>query len=480
MGIWQRIFGPDPEPQTIVVAQEAIAPVDPDDHLYRATQHGLRDLTGPVLNRAQNISIDLYRKNPLANRIIKIYTSYMAGDGFAISCDNPEVQAVCDEFWNAERNQMPINHRRFARDFLLNGEAPHPVAIDETGNTTVGYIDPYLIDHVTTNKNNRLILEQVLLNTGGQGETLDIVRRVEDPLEEDAGLLTGEVFLWLYDRIGGATRGTPFLLPAIDWLDAYDQTLWEMLERMKAARAFFWDVEVDGGAAEVEDAKTQWGTTAPRSGSVRFRSNAMRVAAEQPNIGIGEDVSGARYLLRHISTAAGLAPHWLGEPEDANRSTAEQMDKPVLKALEETQAGWQINTTSLLQYVVDRKVAAGMLPRIVERHDEQGQPTGDMVPASSTVEVIVPALTDNEMAAAAASLFQVAQAFAQLDMIDGIDRETIRNVVRRALPALGIPADELPDPNDEDTSDEEILQALESIQREATRTGSLQELNARL
>lgn len=439
--------------------------IDGDDDLFRTTGAGLRDLTGNTLRRAQDLSVELYRKNPLANRIIKIYTTYMAGEGFALEAHNPDVQAAIDEFWDAERNDMAMNHRRFARDYLLNGEAPHPVATDDTGNTTIGYIDPQRIDHVNASSLNRLILESIVIRKQGGEQILDIVRREQDIMDEDAGLLTGDIFFWLHDRIGAATRGTPFLLAAIDWLDAYDQTLWEMLERIKATRAFFWDVEVAGGADEIAAAKKDWGTTAPRSGSVRFRTEAIKISAEQPNIGTNDDVSAATYLLRHIATAAGLAPTWLGDPEDANRSTAEQMDKPVLRALEDTQGTWKAHMEELLRFVVDRKVAAGMLERIVERHDEQGNPTGDMVPASSLVEVVVPALTDDAIVDAATSLAQMATAFVQLDMIDVVDRDTLRKVVRHVLPALGIPADQLPDPDDEETTDEEVLAALEALRR---------------
>ncbi len=459
---------------------EAGVKVDPDDDLFRNLGASYRDLQGTTLRRAQDISVDLYRSNPLANRIVKIYTTYMAGNGFSISCDNPEVQLICDEFWEAERNQMPIKHRRFARDYMLYGEAPHPVATDDTGNTTIGYIDPRRIDHVEVNPLNTLLLERVVLTRGSGDEVkLEVVKRETDPFEDDAGLYAGDIFLWLHDRIGASTRGTPFLLPIIDWLDAYDQTLWELLERVKATRAFFWDVMVEGGKDEIAEAQKLWGTTAPRSGSVRFHTSAMEVSAAQPNIGAEEDVGAARYLLRHIAVGAGLQPHWLGDPEDANRSTAQEMDKPVVRSLEDIQGVWKANMEAVLRYVVDRKVAADMLPRIVEKHNEQGEPTGEFFPASELVEVNVPQLTDDQMEAAAASLVQLANAFVQLDMIDVTDRETLRKVIRHLLPALGIPADELPDP-DEDDEGVQIDRQLEAIYARAAANGSLAELNDQL
>jgi hypothetical protein len=481
-----NLLGVTPAGPTYINHIEEAGPnyIDKDDAYYRAYGATLRDLTGNTLRRAQDISVDLYRKNPLANRIVKIYTTFMAGEGFAINAANPDVQAITDEFWYAERNEMDLNHRRFARDWLLYGEAHHPVAVDETGNTTIGFIDPQRVERITTSDLNQLILESVVLLRGGTGEqqALQIVHRQTDPALDDLGLLTGETFAWLFDRIGASTRGTPFLLPIVDWLDAYDQTLWELLERVKAARAFFWDVTVEGGEQEVEDAKAVWGTTAPKSGTARFHTNAMTVEAQQPTLGAYEDVAAARYILRLISTGAGLAPHWLGDPEDANRSTAEQMDIPVLRALQDTQAQWKAQMEEALRFVVDRKVAAGLLPAVVPRYDEQGNETGEELPARELIEVITPALTDDEIEAAAASIAAVAGAFTQLDMIDVVDRESMRKVIRALLPALGVPADELPDPEEEgnDEEAEELVAALESLRRRAERSGKLEELQERL
>lgn len=463
---------------------EAIIKVDPDDDLFRAVGETHRQLHGSILRRSQDLSVELYRSNPIANRIIKIYTSFMAGKGFTVEATNPEVALWADEFWAAERNQMPRNHRNFAKDFLLFGEGFHPVGVDEVGNTTLGMIDPMSVDHVERSDLNQLILEAVILtsSTMGTQEPLMVVRRDPDPFEETAGLSIGEIFAWLHDRIGASTRGLPFLLPVLDWLDAYDQTLWELLERVKASRAFFWDVEVEGGAQEIADAQTQWGTTAPRSGSVRFRSNAVQVSATQPQIGAYEDVAAARYILRQLATGAGVAPHWLGDPEDANRSTAERMDGPVFKALEETQESWKLNMTDVMRFVVDQKVTAGILDRMLPVFDEQGNPTDEVLPAADHIKIIVPQIRDEDVVAAAGSLASLATAFVQLSGIGAIDNNAIRMIVRKMIPALGVPLDDIPEPEEGDT-DAEILDRdiafLESIYAEA-RGGRLERLFASL
>lgn len=474
------LFFPAAAPATPARIAEALGSPDADDDLYRRAGGAQRDLLGTTLWRAQELCVHLYRSNPLANRIIKIYTTFMAGSGFSAEAHNTEVQAILDEFWGSPRNRLDLNHRGYARDYLLFGESIHPVAADEMGSTTLGFIDPTRIDHIERDERNNMILDRLHLQRSWSRDErpLQIVRTTEDPFDVAAGLLVGDVLVWLHDRIGAATRGTPFLLPAVDWLDAYDQTLWELLERVKATRAFFWDVAVEGGADEVEEAKRIWGTTPPRSGSIRFRTNAMEVSATQPSIAAYEDVAASRLILRHIAAAAGVAPHWLGDPEDANRSTAESMDAPVLRALEDAQADWRLRMTEAAQFAVDRKVAAGLLPRIVAKEDEFGRTT-DRLPARDTVEIVTPSLSDDDITAAAAALAQVAQAFIQLDMVDAVDANVARRIVRQLLPALGIPAEELPDPTEDEGEDGPAtraeIEALESLYRQGRR-GKLDQL----
>ena len=451
-----------PKAERITEDSLSIPLLDADDTEFRRLGAAPRDLFGVTLQKAQDLCVTLYRGNPIANRLIRIYTSFMAGTGFTVGAANPEVDGVVDEFWMSPRSKMNRHHRGFARDWLLFGEGIHPVSVDEAGNSTVGFIDPTTVEAIKRSTVNNMILTDVEVRLGQTAETktLTIVAPNLDPFSESAGLLDGDAFVWLFDRIGAATRGTPFLLPTLDWLDAYDQVLWEMLERQKAIRAFFWDVEVDGGLTEVEKAKAAWGLTPPKSGTVRFRTAAMRVKAESPELGAAEDVEAARYHLRHIATGGGVAPHWLSEPEDANRSTAEAMDRPVLRNLIDVQAEWLANITELVQYAVDRKVAAGFLDRVVDEHDEHGQPTGERTPARDLVQVTAPEIDDKSIQNAAASIASVAQAFVQFDMLNVVSSDVMRKVVRTLLPMLGVPADELPP---EDADDETIASALESF-----------------
>jgi len=430
------------------IVDVAAGQIDSDDSLYRRLGAMPRDLLGTTLRRAQDLSVALYRGNPLANRIISIYRSFLAGEGSDVGAENPEVAAVIDDFWTSPRNNLEKHHRDYARDWLLAGEGFHPFATDEMGNTTVGYIDPTSVTRIRRDPGNNMVLTTVHVTRGAEDIPLEIIRRQTDPTEPDAGLYVGETTAWLYDRIMASTRGTPFLLPSLDWLDAYDQVLWEMLERQKALRAHFWKVTVDGGQDEIDLAEKLFGTTAPRSGSVRFVTNAMEVTAESPQLGAYEDAAAARYQHQHIAVGAGLAPHWLGSYEDANRSTAEQMDIPVMRSLTDTQAEWRGNMLQMLHYAVDRKVAAGQLPAVLPRY-QNGVATGDMLPAHELVTITLPAVSEAKVESAATTLAQVAAAFVQLDMLGVIGEDTMRMVVRQVLPALGVPASELPEPEDD-------------------------------
>jgi len=468
------LFFPAPQPvpsrplrEASVVDSGLSFGADSDDYLYRRAGGAPRDLLGVSLRRAQDLSVALYRANPLAHRMIGIYRSYLAGNGFDLAAHNPDVRAVVDDFWGGSRNRLDQHNPDFARDWLLMGEGFHPTKADEAGNLTVGYIDPSTVESVARLPGNNLILTEVHVRTpGGDPEKLRVAAIDTDPASDGAGLWQGDVTAWLFDRIAASSRGNPFLLPSLDWLDAYDQMLWEMVERTKAMRAFFWQVVVQGGKTEVEEAKEIWGTTAPRSGSVRFITDASKVEAVAPQLGTYEDVAGARYVRQHLAVGAGLAPHWLGSPEDANRSTAEQMDIPVLRSLQDTQAEWRGHIVELVEMAVDAKVRAGYLDRLLPRHvDERGtvDARGGPEPARNLFTVTVPEIRDAQVQTAAAALAQAATAFGALDLLGPVvGPQMVRAVIRQMLPALGIPAEDLPDEED-DTGTQ--VQAIESYRR---------------
>lgn len=445
----------------VAVVREA-QPRD-DDSGWSPIGAQLRDLPSMVQKRSQEAAVNTYIRNPLANRTLKIYASFLAGEGFSVGSNHPEVDAVLQEFWTSPRSDLERNHRGFARDWLMFGEAIHPVRADEAGNATFGFIDPSMVDTIVRSEQNNMILKQLILRSkyGGQPDPpLDVVTLQTDPTAgADAGRMTGDVFVWLYERIGAATRGLPMLLPILDWFELYDESMWEIHERRKAMRAHMWDVSVDGSPDDVEALEAKWGTAAPRTGSTRFHTSNVEISSVSPALGQHEDNASLRAMLRQLSAGGGLAPHWLGDPEDANRSTAESMDVPVLRSLVDTQAVWRLNVRDVLRYVVDRKVAAGMLPAVDQRHNEQGDPLGgsqNRVPTRDMVEVIVPEIESKKVAESAQTLLSVAQAMIALDSVGGVHVDAVRKIVRTLLPSLGVPADEIPeeDPDEQQTSDD--------------------------
>ena len=458
-------------------------PIDPRDPGYRNIGLTSRDLFGQDQQRAQNLSLHLYRSNPIAHRAIRLYVAHIAGEGFALEAHNPDVQEVLDEFWTAPRNRMDRHNPWFARDNLIFGEAFHPVATDDfgLGYVTFGFIDPTTVVRVDRSPVNNMILTDIHVqqaNSVAEPIPLKIVHRNGVATSANFGQLEGQVFAWPLDRIAAATRGTPLLLPVLDWLDAYDQILWEMLERAKALRAFFWHASVQGDETAMTAAQEAWGNSPPTTGSMRWTTAAVDIEAESPQLGTAEDVSHARYQLRNIATGLGLSPHWLSDPEDANRSTAERMDLPQLTALAAVQADQRLNWKDTGEYVLEQAVMAGRLTPEVEKHDSQGNPTGEMIKTTTAFEVNLPAINDDDIEQAATSLSTVANAFLSLDALGAIGPQTMQLVVRRLLPALGLPADEIPEDDkaalDTFTNREELEELEEAIR--SGDTARLEEL----
>ena len=131
------LFSPPPVTTRVVESVSDMPLVDSDDASYRRLGAAPRDLQGTTLIKAMNLSVALYRANPLANRIISIYRSFMSGVGFDITATNPEVDSVVSDFWKGPRNRLDRNHSNYTRDHLLMGETHLPIAEDQTGNLLI-------------------------------------------------------------------------------------------------------------------------------------------------------------------------------------------------------------------------------------------------------------------------------------------------------------------------------------------------------
>lgn len=388
--------------------QYAVDPIDGDQGFRRAGS-GDREAPPWTLEKQRIFSVAGYRLNPMARAIIDTYTSFCIGDsGVKIQCTNDDVMKIVTEFWNDPRNRLGDIQDLLLRDHMLMGESALEMMVGPlSGVTRISPIATSRIASVQLLNGNPLWPESLTISLPAMDDKTLSVAGVDDI----TGLRAGDVQWWpswkttLQDR-----RGQPFLGPVLDWLDDFDNVLSNLVDRTALARYLVWDVTLDGADNTMIDEyiKQRGGDHIPRSGSIEVHNDKVTWKPQTAQTGAMEDIDTSGSVLQNIAAGAGLAKHWLADPDNANRATALTMAEPVLRRVGGVQNLWLGYVTELCRYVVDQAVAHGRLPKLVPVTDKVAA-NEKQVPAAMTVSVSGPEIAVQEQQSTAESLLKLAQ-----------------------------------------------------------------------
>lgn len=373
---------------------------DPVDNVvgWRRAGAGRREVPVWTRERAVASSVAGYRSNPMATAIIDTYVAFAVGDkGVSYTCSNPEVQEVVQEFWDDPRNRVGQIQPLMLRSQMLWGElAIELMTGAQSGVVRFSPMDPALVDDVVLDKGNALWPAKLKLGSDGADERELTIAQVSD----ESGLREGNALWWTpWKTLVTDLRGMPFLMPILDQLDSYDTVLSNLIDRTALARYLVWDVTVTGSQPEVDAyIAGRGGLHIPPSGSVEVHNESVVWEPKSAPSGAQEDTQAASAVLTQIAGGSGLSKTWLAEPDGANRATSLTMAEPVRRRVGGLQGVWLDQQTEKVRYVVDRAVAAGRLPKLVQATDPR---TGAVSEVAASMSVIV---TGPEIAAADAQI----------------------------------------------------------------------------
>ncbi len=418
--------------------------VDPIDGDVGYTRLGAsrREIPPWTLEKARAFSVAAYRINPMARAIIDTYTSFCVGDsGVGFQCSNAEVHAVVDEFWNDPRNDLAGNQHLMLQDKMIMGELAYEMMVGATtGITRFSPIDTTRITDVELFRGNPLWPASIIVRLAdGSTESHSIVA-----VDDLTGLRTGDVIFrpsWralLTDR-----RGWPFLGPILDDLDAYDQVLSNLIDRTALMRHIAFDVTLKGPNVDqnkIDDwVRSRGGTHVPRSGSVEVHNESVEWKPLSAQVGTAEDTMTSQAVLTKVAAGAGLAKTWLAEPDNANRATSLTMAEPVRRRVGGVQNMWLADVRFIVQFAVDRAVAAGRLQPLVETTDATSS-TPRMVPAASTVTITGPEIAAADAQVTAQIMQNLATSLSEMVVGKILSPEAARIAAQKAWEQfVGVP-----------------------------------------
>jgi hypothetical protein len=410
---------------------------------YRKEDEGWRKLTGnstrEMLSTTQDRMIDiafwLWENNPLGRWIIEIIKDFIVADGLPFEAKNNEVHKLLEDFWFDPVNRMDLYMEKHARELHIFGELTFPEFVAaQTGRVRLGYLDPKQIDQAVTDPENvKMTIGIILKGEGGnQG------RRFKTILPEDADFVLsetakamrdsftdGECFFFTINNVTNSPRGRSEILVTSDWLDAYEQFLFDYTDRWPLLNTFIWDLLVtDGDKISIDE---QIKAFTKKSGSVFGHNQKVTLEAKTPDLKSQEADIGARLLRNHILGAHGIPSFWYGGGDDANRAIGVEMGTPAFKMLGSKQRYFKY----ILETIFDRVIYKALQANYLQVPEEEAY----------DYSVNLPEVTSRDIAKYSTAIQQLTISLTAAQNQGWIDKDTSSKIFAFALSMIGYEMD---------------------------------------
>jgi hypothetical protein len=353
---------------------------DSEDAKFRriTSPNTIRDLNPLMHERMQAVCFYLKTTTPFGKRIVEVITSYVVGEGFKAAATDANVQEVVTKFWKDPVNNLDSSLKDWCDELTTFGELCLPVAVNPVdGSVRLCYIDPQLLDSVeygvieTAAGQQQITIPVAVHLRRKQSETvgqrLEIVRMDEDVNSPTFGQLKGDCFYFAINKAKGASRGLSELFSLADWIDVFDQMMFDFADRVRFLNAFVWHYTINGAdEKKLEEWQKKVTKNPPRQGSVHVTNQNVKIEAQTPSFQ-GADMSQAtRSIKLYGLGGAGLPAWFFADPVDSNRSTADEMTGPTGKKLTDRQNNLKGGVMQILVFVVQQAIYHGVLAEGVD------------------------------------------------------------------------------------------------------------------
>lgn len=389
----------------------------PEWQYRKLTGQKERDLLPLTQLRQLQIAYFLWTQNPLGYRLINIIRDFVVGDGFTFTAKDPRVKEVLDEFWNDPVNDWENKQDIRVLELSLYGEQILPVFVEQTsGRVRVGYIDPLQLVEVRTDPDNVEIARSLVLAQRLDSPTrkeLRVIHVDTNPESRTFGRRVGDVFYFTVNKVSNATRGRSDLCPLLDWIDGYDQFMFNQQDRALLLQSFIWDVTLEGqNESQIQDWIKKQGNI-PRPGSLRAHNEKVKWQAVSPSLDASESTELAKLLRMQILGGLGMADWMMGDGGGISKSTAGEMAGVAIKTFERRQKTVRAALHTIFEFVIDQAILHGRLPA------EKSASNPDGINRGFTINA--PRILERDTAQLVASLNTAANALAVAETNGWID-----------------------------------------------------------
>lgn len=408
---------------------------DPKGEGYRKIggRENLRDLEVVAQDSMLEMAYYLYDTSGLVKRFVRDTRNFCLGEGFTYSVDNDDdkgsAKAVLDLFCTDPMNAIDLRLPKRIEFLGLLGEQCWPVQVDpQSGRVWMSYIDPTSIDQVYVVKNFPEMTAAVKLKgSGGRtGEILPAVRQETDPRQREYGRLVGKVFYVPVNNPPNGPRGRSDLIHLFDFIENFEEGLFDEMDRARQIKNFIWDVTIQG-ADQDKIREFMNNTPAPKAGSVNAHNEQVTWKAETPDIKAGDSRELYDLMKSYMACVMNRPDSWFGSGGKVYSNEADSMNQPTFKDLADRQRLVKYTLEMVFQFVLDQAIIAGRL------HDNLAAPL--------RAKVEMPEMSAKDMTSVINSLVALASALASAEANSWITQESAARLFASAASQVGVDID---------------------------------------
>ena len=311
-----------------------------------------------------------YARNPVANAAVDYTADFVVGDGFNLTCKNPEVEEILEAFINNPENAIRETERQAVIDLQVDGELIIRY-FTEAGEVIAVPQRPWELESIKTEIGFFRRPETYRFQrreTEGDSPSGTTKTMLEDVDAKDVQFVA-------INRHRYELRGRPELYRILPWLRADKEFLEDRVRQNKWRGALLWWVSViNGTAPTIANVAARW--RKPPSPGSAYVSSDKEVVQPLSNPTQADDASlDGRAIRLMILIGVRLPEYFFADGANANLASSTNQSLPALTKFEAFQQimieqVWTPMFKRVLQVAID----AGELPEEVEEYDSTGKP----------------------------------------------------------------------------------------------------------
>lgn len=314
-------------------------------------------------------SMNAWRNDALARRIVNLMTQFSVGRGFRIGADDPAADAFLHEFWENNLNRMDVRLNEWSDELCRTGNLFVMLSSDSSGMSYVRAIPAGLIDEIVPMEND---IEQPQLFR--MREVTDPVRlkvpeektvrpaSLDDPVPEEAMLH------FTVNRPIGGQWGEPDLAPLLPWLEKYHDWLCDRWLLNHHRSSFVYIVKSSElNMQERELRSQQLNRGYPEPGTIFVVGKDEEWSAINPNLESSDANEDGMAIKKMIAAGAGIPISFLSEPGSSSLAESGGMEDSACRGFRQRQQVLLWITETVLRHVLAR---AALVRRELPRNSE--------------------------------------------------------------------------------------------------------------